>query len=76
MTNQPDIDNLHIQLGRFAAQYRSSLPESPEHFEALHNYYIVFQQLVEHCGKIVALDPYAELPDELMPKEYVDFWLR
>lgn len=76
MKQNTDVDNLHIKLGRVAAQYRSSLEESPEHHQTITEYYAVFHELVKRCGTIVALDPDAELPDHLMPKEYVAFWLK
>lgn len=75
MKQNTDIDNLHIKLGHLATQYRSSLEESPEHSQSLTEYYAVFQELVQRCGTIVALDPDAELPDHLMPKKYVEYWL-
>lgn len=76
MKHTVDIDNLHIKLANLATQYRSSLEESPEHHNTLNEYYAVFQELVQFCGEIVALDPDAELPDRLMPKEYIEFWLK
>ena len=76
MKNNTDADTLQIKLGNLAAQYRSSLEGSPEHYQALKEYYAVFQELVQLCGKIVGLDPDAELPDHLMPKEYVEYWLK
>lgn len=76
MKNSTEVDILQIKLGKLAVQYRSSLEESPEHYHALNEYYAVFQELVQLCGEIVALDPDAELPDNLMPKEYVEYWLK
>ncbi|MDR7212071.1 hypothetical protein [Flavobacterium piscis] len=76
MKNNTDADILQIKLGNLAAQYRSSSEGSPEHYQALNEYYAAFQELVQLCGKIVGLDPDAELPDHLMPKEYVEYWLR
>lgn len=76
MKNNTDADTLQIKLGNLAAQYRSSSEDSPEHYQALKEYYTVFQELVQLCGEIVGLDPDAELPDHLMPKEYVEFWLK
>lgn len=66
---------LHMRLSDLAAQYRSSKEDSPEHFNALEEYYKAFQELITISGKMAALDPDAELPDRLMPKEYVDYWL-
>nr|WP_294922251.1 hypothetical protein [uncultured Flavobacterium sp.] len=77
MNNNTDADTLQIKLGNLAAQYRSSSEGSPEHYQALKEYYAVFRELVQLCGKIiVGLDPDAELPDHLMPKEYVEYWLK
>lgn len=77
MKNNPELsaESLQMKLSDLAAQYRASIEDSEEQ-GALKEYYTTFQQLLEHCGKIIALDPDAELPDCLMPKEYVDFWLK
>jgi hypothetical protein len=69
-------DSLQMKLASLATQYRSSAENSEAHHQALAEYYITFQQLVACCGKIIALDPDAELPDRLMPKEYVGYWLK
>lgn len=76
MKDKTDVDKLHMKLSDLAAQYRSSLEESPEHYESIKEYYEVFQELVKQSGGIVGLDPDAELPDRLMPKEYVEYWLK
>ncbi|PXY41323.1 hypothetical protein DMB65_07930 [Flavobacterium cheongpyeongense] len=76
MKDSTKINQLHIKLANLATQYRSSLDESPEHFQVLHEYYVVFNELVKLCGEIVALDPDAELPDRHMPKEYIAYWLK
>lgn len=68
-------DYLQMRLSKFAAQYRSSDEGSDLEKQVLAEYYKTFQQLVELNGNIVALDPDAELPDHLMPKVYIDFWL-
>ncbi len=69
-----NIETLQMRLSDFATQYRASKNDSEEH-RALTEYYKTFEQLVKINGGIIALDPDAELPDELMPKAYVDFWL-
>lgn len=66
---------LQMRLSDLATQYRSSEENSELHHQALKEYYTTFQQLVELRGGIVGLDPDAELPDHLMPKAYVDYWL-
>lgn len=76
MKDNTDVDHLHIKLANLATQYRLSLDGSFEHSQALKEYYFVFQELVQLSGEIVALDPDAELPDRLMPKEYVEYWLK
>jgi hypothetical protein len=69
------IERLQMELSDLAMQYRSSEKYSEAHHQALYGYYKTFQQVVKLNGGIFALDPDAELPDELMPKEYVDYWL-
>ena len=69
------IENLQIKLGRCAAKYRAAIPNSHSDKQALAEYYETFDELVRINGGILGLDPDSELPDRLMPKEYVDFWL-
>ncbi len=69
------IENLQIKLGRCAAKYRAAIPNSPSDKQALAEYYETFDELVRVNGGILGLDPDSELPDRLMPKAYVDFWL-
>lgn len=76
MKESTEVENLHIKLANLATQYRSSLEGSPEHYQVLHEYYALFNELVLLCGEIVALEPDAELPDHYMPKEYVEYWLK
>ena len=45
MNNNTDADTLQIKLGNLAAQYRSSSEGSPEHYQALKEYYAVFREL-------------------------------
>lgn len=67
---------LQIELANIAARYRSAAPDSVAHHQVLKSYYLTFEKLVKLNGGILALDPDAELPDRLMPKAYVDFWLK
>lgn len=69
------IENLQIKLGRCAEKYRAAIPNSPSDKQALADYYETYNELVRVNGGIIALDPDAELPDDLMPKDYVDYWL-
>lgn len=69
------IEDLQIKLGRCATKYRSAIPNSPSDKQALTDYYETFDELVRINGGIIGLDPDSELPDRLMPKAYVDFWL-
>lgn len=69
------IEDLQIKLGRYATKYRSAIPNSPSDKQALADYYETFEELVRINGSIIGLDPDSELPDRLMPKAYVDFWL-
>jgi hypothetical protein len=70
------IENLQIKLGQCAVKYRSAIPNSSSDKRALTEYYETFDELIRVNGGIIGLDPDSELPDELMPKEYVDFWLK
>ena len=56
-------------------QYRSAEENSTQHYEALKAYYATFKELTRLNGGIKALDLDAELPDHLMPKEYINYWL-
>lgn len=76
MKNEQLIEDLQIKLGRCAGRYRASLPDSDQEKAALADYYKTFNELVLVNGGIIGLDPDSELPDSLMPKEYVDFWLQ
>ncbi len=69
------ITDLHIQLANLAADYRGSPDGSKEEAEAIRNYHRVFDELLHVTGEPIGLGPDAELPDDLMPKVYVDFWL-
>ena len=71
---QDIIDDLQIQLGYCAENYRASSGAKQEK-DSLDEYYRVFRELIRITGEIIALDPDSELPDDEMPKEYVDFWL-
>lgn len=76
MNKEPDnsIEGLQIKLSELAAKYRSSEEDSELHHQVLKEYYSTFQQLVALNGGIIGLDPDAELPERLMPKEYVEYW--
>lgn len=75
MNNNFDcIEKLQIKLSHLAAQYRASEENSEQEQQILNEYYKTFEQLVTLNGGIIGLDPDAELPDSLMPKNYVDFW--
>lgn len=68
------IEDLQIKLGQFAVKYRAAIPNSSSEKRALAEYYETFDELVRINGGILALDPDTELPDSLMPKEYLAFW--
>lgn len=70
-----EIEQLQMKLSYLASDYRSCKEDSALHHTVLETYYLVFNKLVELNGGIIALDLDAELPDHVMPKEYVDFWL-
>jgi len=65
------IDDLQIELGQLAGNYRASAAGSKK--EIL-DYHKTFAELLRINGKVIALDPDSELPDEDMPKVYVDYW--
>ena len=73
--NSKTIDDLEIELSNLAMKYRSAEENSTQHYDALNAYHTTFKELTKLNGGIKALDPDAELPDHLMPKEYVDYWL-
>ena len=68
------IDDLQIELGYCAERYRSVATGSKDDVESIAEYHKTFAELLRINGKIIALDPDAELPDAEMPKDYVDFW--
>lgn len=69
------MEDLEIQLANCAARYRGAPAGSKEDADAIAEYHRVFDELLRVAGKPVGLDPDAELPDDLMPKVYVDYWL-
>lgn len=72
---QQVIDRLQSDLGRLAERYRSLPENSILNDKVIEDYQDLYRELVRVNGKIIALDPDSELPDRLMPKEYVDYWL-
>lgn len=54
--------------------YRSESDENTRK-KIIEHYHETYYKMVKLNKGIIALDPDAELPDSLMPKEYVDFWL-
>lgn len=70
-----EINFLQIQLATLACMYRSEPENSENNTNILESYYKTFNRLMQLNKSIIGLDPDAELPDHLMPKEYVDFWL-
>lgn len=76
MKNEELIEKLQIQLGRCAGRYRASPPDSDQERAALDDYYETFNEMVRVNGSIIGLDPDSELPDNLMPEDYVNFWLQ
>ncbi len=70
-----EIDFLQTELAVVASMYRSEPENSTNENNILKRYTTIFNKLIELNKGIIALDPDAELPDSLMPKEYVDFWL-
>ncbi|WP_445456701.1 tetratricopeptide repeat protein [Flavobacterium sp. HNIBRBA15423] len=70
-----EINFLQIQLATLACMYRSEPENSENNTNILESYYETFNKLMQLNKSIIGLDPDAELPDHLMPKEYVDFWL-
>lgn len=69
------IEDLRIQLAYRAADYRGAPEGSEEDAEAIREYHRLFDELLRVNGEPVGLGPDAELPDDLMPKAYLDFWL-
>lgn len=69
------IQRLQLSLGACAMEYRSTGENSPASDKAIADYHGIYRELVRISGEILALDPDAELPDELMPADYVQFWL-
>ena len=69
------MEDLEIQLANCAARYRGAPAGSKEDADAIAEYHRVFDELLRVAGKPVGLDPDAELPDDLMPKVYVNYWL-
>lgn len=67
------IIGLHTKLADLATQYRASVSISEQN-EIISNYYKVYEQFIQFHGCIIPLDPDAELPDDIMPKEYTDLW--
>lgn len=70
-----EIDFLQTELAVVASMYHSEPENSPNGNNILKRYTTIFNKLIELNKGIIALDPDAELPDSLMPREYVDFWL-
>ena len=68
------IEDLEIQLGDWATKYRTAPKGSVQDAEAVREYHRVFAELLRVAGKPIGLDPDSELPDEDMPKVYVDYW--
>lgn len=68
------MDDLEIQLGDLATEYRSAPKGSVKNDEAIREYHRVFAELLRIAGKVIGLDPDSELLDEDMPKAYVDYW--
>lgn len=68
------IEDLEIQLGNCATRYRSAPKGSAQNTDAIQEYHRVFAELLRITGKVIGLDPDAELLDEDMPKAYVDYW--
>ncbi len=68
------IDELQIRLGDCAGRYRSSEEGTQEDHDSIKDYYDTFSELIMINGGLIGLDPDSELPDELMPKIYMDYW--
>ncbi|VXB20356.1 conserved membrane hypothetical protein [Flavobacterium sp. 9AF] len=69
-----EVDFLETQLGRLAVMYRSESDENATKNIIAH-YHKIFYKMVKIEKEIFALDPDAELPDNVMPKEYIDFFI-
>ncbi|GAA4276716.1 hypothetical protein [Aquimarina mytili] len=69
------IEDLEMHLASCAKRYRASTSGAIEDKQAITDYRKTFEELIRITGKIIGLDPDAELPDNLMPKIYVDYWL-
>ena len=67
------LDSLEIGLGRMATAFRSAIGPA-DSMEAISTYHKIFAEHLRLCGRILAFDPDSELPDRLMPQEYVDHW--
>lgn len=70
------IDMLQCSLATWASAYRSAPENSDEDRYIIARYHETFEELIEIIGEIIGLDPDAELPDELMPKKYTEYWLQ
>lgn len=68
------IEDLEIQLGNWATKYRMAPKGSEADAEAIQGYHRVFAELLRVTGRPIGLDPDSELPDEDMPRAYVDYW--
>lgn len=69
-----EVDFLETQLGRLSMMYRSESTENATK-KIIEHYHETYYKMVKLNKGIIALDPDAELPDYLMPKEYVEYWL-
>jgi hypothetical protein len=80
MTRTIDITNVHTSLlsemeralGMLAARWRSR-QDKPEAADIVRQYHAILHCMIE-LGFREGLDAEAELPDELMPAEYLDLF--
>jgi len=73
-TSQLSMAQLEQHLGQLAYQWRSVPLESPEARAIVHEYHDVLAALWQQGWTGEGLLPDAELPDELMPRYFMEYW--
>lgn len=71
-----EINFLQLELAQLASAYRSETKKSNKEQLILEQYYNRFNKIVKLNNGFIELAPDAELPNNLMPNEYVAFWLK
>ena len=70
------LDQLESELGMLAIQFRSSETRSPAQRQAIERYQRVMDEMFRIGHWHGEPDVEAQLPDELMPSSYHEFWRR